>query len=202
MVDDLLGEDSRSLDVGQPDERAQAVRATIGASTNLLGARDAQRFAELGVFAEDETIPFGLAARLWRATAGLDELQATRLCGRLADLGLVSAPHDNTGVGGVTLHDVIRDFLRAELGTQQLAALNGVLLDAPAAGLPDAGLLRGAAGPARLAWWEMGSGDRYLWDHLIEHLLEAGRRLEAENLAGDLRWVGGGCWIRAGRPGC
>ena len=39
VVDDLLGEDSRGLDVGQPGDRAQAVRATIEASTSLLGPR-------------------------------------------------------------------------------------------------------------------------------------------------------------------
>ena len=54
------------------------------------GPRDAERFAELGVFAEDETIPFGLVARLWRATAGLDDLRAAQVCKRLAQLALVS----------------------------------------------------------------------------------------------------------------
>ena len=114
MVDDLPGDARRGLDVGQPHERARAVRATIGASTSLLEGQDAERFAELGVFAEDETIPFGLVARLWRATAGLDELQAAQVVKRLAQLALVSQA---TGAaGGITLHDVVRDFLRAELG--------------------------------------------------------------------------------------
>ena len=72
VVDDLRGNGSEGLDVGQPDQRTQAVRATIEASTSLLGHHDARRFAELSVFAEDEIISFGLAARLWRATAGLD----------------------------------------------------------------------------------------------------------------------------------
>ena len=84
VVDELTEEASRSLQVGQPAERARAVRATIEASTSLLGVHDAERFAELGMFAEDETIPFDLAARLWRATAGLDELRAAQLCARLA----------------------------------------------------------------------------------------------------------------------
>ena len=45
---------------------------------------------------------------------------------------------------------------------------------------------------ARCGWpggsWD--TQDRYLWDHLIEHLLDAGRPGEAEAVAGDLRWVG------------
>ena len=188
VVDDLLGDAGRGLDVGKPQERALAVRATIGASTSLLDRQDAERFAELGVFAEDEAIPFGLVARLWRATAGLDDLQTAQVCKRLVQLALVS---DAGPGGGITLHDVVRDFLRAELG-QRLAGLNEMLLDAVAAGLPAAAAspLDAAAGrPVRVAWWDLGRADRYLWDHLIEHLLEAGRLAEADALAGDLRWV-------------
>jgi hypothetical protein len=188
VVDDLLGDTGRGLDVGRPQERALAVRATIGASTSLLDRQDAERFAELGVFAEDESIPFSLVVRLWQTTADLDDLQATKVCTRLVQLALVS---DAAASGGITLHDVVRDFLRAELGPQRLAGLNAMLLDAVAAGLPAASPLDGPAGrPVRVAWWDLGREDRYLWDHLIEHLLDAGRLAEADAMAGDLRWVG------------
>lgn len=189
-VDDLLEEDSRGLQVGQPAERARAVRATIGASTSLLNPQDAQRFVELGVFAEDESIPFSLAARLWHATAGIDDLQATRLCGRLAELALVSSSLESVESGGLMLHDVVRDFLRGELGSQRLAQLSGALLDAAAVGLPAKPSVNHAVGFMRTAWWEIDPGDRYMCDHLIEHLLDAGRRDEAEDVASDLRWVG------------
>ena len=188
VVDDLLGEDSRGLDVGQPGERAQAVRATIEASTSLLGPQDGRRFAELGVFAEDETVPFALVARLWRATAGLDELRSSQLCARLAELALVSP--EGSGVTGVALHDVVRDFLRDELGERQLVRLNEVLLETASVGLPAASGLAGNARAAQVAWWELGHGDRYMQDHLIGHLMEAGRLAEAESVACDLRWAG------------
>ena len=189
VVDDLLGDAGRGLDVGQPQQRAQAVRATIGASTSLLDRHDAERFAELGVFAEDEIIPFHLVAQLWRATAGLDDLRAAQVCNRLAQLALVSQA---VGPGrGITLHDVVRDFLRAELGEQRLAGLNSMLLDMVAANLPAAGPPHSAAArPAGVAWWELSDDDRYLWDHLIEHFLDAGRPGDADAVAGDLRWVG------------
>jgi WD40 repeat protein len=188
VVDELRGDGGRGLDVGQPDQRARAVRATIEASTDLLDGQDAERFAELGVFAEDETVPFGLVARLWRATAGLDDLRAAQVCKRLAQLALVSQV--SGPAGGVALHDVIRDFLRAGLG-ERLAELNVKLLDAVAAGLAAASPLNGPDGcPVRVAWWDLGDEDRYVWDHLIEHLLDAGRPDEAEAVAGDLRWVG------------
>jgi hypothetical protein len=189
VVDDLLGDAGRGLDVGQPQQRAQAVRATIGASTSLLDRHDAERFAELGVFAEDGIIPFHLVAQLWRATAGLDDLRAAQVCNRLAQLALVSQA---VGPGrGITLHDVVRDFLRAELGEQRLAGLNSMLLDMVAANLPAAGPPHSAAArPAGVAWWELSDDDRYLWDHLIEHFLDAGRPGDADAVAGDLRWVG------------
>jgi WD40 repeat protein len=187
VVDEILGEADRGLDVGQPQKRTLAVRATIEASTSLLEKQIAERFAELGVFAEDETIPFGLVARLWRVTAGLDDLKAAQVCKRLVQLALVSeAASPGTGI---TLHDVIRDFLRAELG-QRLPVLNGMLLDAVSADLPAASPLDVAGLPSMRAWWRLDRGDRYLWDHLIEHLLDAGRRREAEAAACDLRWVG------------
>jgi len=86
VVDEVLRGDGRTLDVGDPGQREQAVRATIEASTGLLSGHDAERFAELGVFAEDEAIPFGLVTRLWQATAGLDELRAAQLVSRLTQL--------------------------------------------------------------------------------------------------------------------
>ena len=188
VVDDLLGEAGRVLDVGQPQARARAVRATIGASTSLLERHDAERFAELGVFAEDEAIPFSLVAQLWRATAGLDNLQASQVCNRLAQLALLSQLVGPAG--DLTLHDVVREFIRAELGQQRLASLNSMLVDIVAAGLPKASPPDGAACPVWVAWWELSHRDRYLWDHLIEHLLDAGRTAEAGAIATDLRWVG------------
>ena len=43
---------------------------------------------------------------------------------------------------------------------------------------------------AETAWWELGDENQYLWDHMIELLIDAGRTAEAEALACDLRWVG------------
>jgi hypothetical protein len=137
VVDGFLGDAGRRLDINQPEQRARAVRATIEASTGLLASDDADRFAELGVFVEDEVIPFALAARLWRVTAGLDELRAARVCKRLAHFALITIAEGTSG--GIIMHDVIRDFVRAELGEKRLAELNGSLLEAAAAVLPAAG---------------------------------------------------------------
>jgi WD40 repeat protein len=189
VVDDLSGRiTSSDPDMDQPEARAQAVRATIRASTSLLDPQDAQRFEELGVFAEDEVIPFPLAAGLWRVTAGLDDLEAAQLSARLAGLALISL--GERGAEGLELHDVIRDFLRAGTDQVRLARLNSQLVEASAVGLPRAESLDpGKVMEAQAAWWELDPGSRYLHDHLITHLINSGRTVEAEEVAADLRWV-------------
>ena len=169
------------------------MRATIAASTSarLLRPGDAERFAELAVFAEDEVIPLRLAGALWQTTAGWadrDDLRAGQICERLAQLALVTQA---TGPArGITVHDVIRDYLRIGLGPQRLAELNGMLVDAAARDLPIVGPANPALPVAGIPWWQLGGQDRYLWDHLVEHLRDAGRIADAEAVAGDLRWVG------------
>ena len=93
------------------------------------------------------------------------------------------------GASGLALHDVMRDHLRSELGPPRTAALACLLLDAVAAGLPVADPLDGTPGSPVTAWWALSRENRYLCDHLIEHLLEAGRQVEAEAVVGDLRWL-------------
>ena len=83
------------------------------------------------------------------------------------------------GGGAVTVHDVIRDFLHAELG------------DCPA-GTAAMGCCwtrwrRACRAPRRprggvvTAWWELPESARYLWEHLIEHMLAAGRSVRLRN---------------------
>jgi hypothetical protein len=187
QLDKLTGAAGRQLDPGDPDQRNKAVRATIEASTGLLTPDERARLAELAVFADDETIPVTLIMVLWQATGGLDRLAAGALATRLADLALLS-PVPGSDSGAITMHGVIRDYLRdylrGKLGDSRLT-LHGLLLDAAAAGLPTATALTAAAaaGAVVTAWWE-------LPEHLIEHRLGAGRPDQAEELAADLRWVG------------
>jgi len=189
VVDGLTGQADREVDVTWPDARAQAVRATIGASTSLLVPADLDRFTELAVFAEDEVIPFDLVARLWQASVGLGRLDAGQVVARLAQLALIS---QDQGSGGLSLHDVVRDFLRAEIGPASLQYLNQMLIEVAAVSLPTAQPI-GRAGEvrARVAWWQLPEEERYLWGHLIRHLRDTGRPGAAEAVAADLRWAGG-----------
>jgi WD40 repeat protein len=184
QADELTGTAARPLDLGDPDQRATAVRATIEASTSLLTADEASRLADLAVFAEDETIPLSLITALWRHSAGgTGQLGATALAARLADLALLSlAPG-----GAVTMHDVIRDYLRARLGPGRLTQLHNALLNGAAAALPAAPAASGSG--TVIAWWQLPEASRYLYDHLIGHLIAAGRDGEADTVACDLRWA-------------
>ncbi|MCF1511392.1 NB-ARC domain-containing protein [Streptomyces glomeratus] len=176
---------STALNVDDPKQRKKAVRATVEAATRLLPTGGRERFAELGVFAAHEAIPVALAAQQWQVTGGLSQEQSRDMCRTLDGLSLLNL--NTAGGGQLTLHDVIRDYLRGDLGSQRLLELNTTLVDIATAKLAPATQLAPSAPQPRAAWWELTDG--YLLDHLIDHLLAAGSAEEAENVAGDLRWV-------------
>ena len=129
-LDNLLGDEDSELDASDRKARERALRAVIEAGTGLLDRDEQERFAELGVFPEGEAIPFSLVARLWWATAGLDGLHATQVCKRLTELALVSPATGH--VHGIIVHDVVHDFLRADLDQSLLSGLSGMLDNAVA----------------------------------------------------------------------
>ncbi|WP_331735526.1 NB-ARC domain-containing protein (plasmid) [Streptomyces sp. NBC_01166] len=174
-----------SIGMDRPEERRRAIRATVEAATDLLREGGMERFAELAIFAEDETVPVRLIARLWRATGGLSERASRDLCAQLAHLSLLTLTSDNGG--RISLHDVIRDYLLGTHDPTRLAALHGHLVDVSADDLPDAAPPSPHTPAPYSAWWELADG--YLQDHLIEHLVAAGRIELAEAVASDLRWV-------------
>ncbi|WLS43253.1 NB-ARC domain-containing protein [Micromonospora profundi] len=187
-VDQLTGAAVRQLDINDPDERAEAVAATIEASTGLLSADEHVRFNELAIFVEDETIPVSLVTMLWQSTGGMDPLAGRALCARLADLALLNLTATDEG-GTIGLHDVVRDYLHQLLGSEKVTRLHQVLLDAITVGLPRASARACRGQESVVAWWELPAQARYLREHLVEHLLAADRAGDAEALAADLRWV-------------
>ncbi|MFD4994682.1 NB-ARC domain-containing protein, partial [Streptomyces buecherae] len=173
-----------SLD--DPVQRNHAVQASIEAATTLLPPGDAERFVELGIFAEDESIPVAVVAQLWQATGALTEYASRALLAKLHRLSLLSL-NDASDGGRISLHDVIRDYIRRELGKAELTRVNGLLIDAVATTLPTAQPLAPTGPDPQRAWWQVRHG--YLLDHLIDHLIAAGRTASAEAVAGDVRWV-------------
>lgn len=178
--------DRPGLDLSDPRKRARAVRATIEASSTLLPAGGSDRLAELGVFAEDEVIPVDLVLTLWRGTAGLTDEVGRDLCLRMSELSLISLMPDQGGT--ISLHDVVRDFFRIQLGADGLRTVNSALTGALRGTLPVAMPLAPGLPSPRHAWWQS-APSRYLRYYLISHLLTGNKGDEAEALAGDLRWV-------------
>lgn len=125
-----------AMDMDHPGQRRRAIRATVEAASGLLPGGGMERFAELAIFAEDESVPLPLIARLWQVTGGLNERESRALCALLAGPSLLSLTRDNDG--RISLHDVIRDYLLSAQNPTRLAALHGQLVDAAADDLLDA----------------------------------------------------------------
>jgi WD40 repeat protein len=192
-VDSLLPGSPAQLNVDVPAERARAARATIEASALRLSGDDRARLLELGVFAEDEAIPIALVERLWAVTGSLDAAAAARLCHDLDRLALATISRPADGPAVLTLHDVIRSHLRAEVGERRLRAINAALLDALAAELPTAPSLIDAQSTVPV-WWRLPAEERYgwnnyLWNNLAYHMAQADRPGEFDAWVADLRWV-------------
>ncbi|MFI9012483.1 NB-ARC domain-containing protein [Streptomyces griseus] len=171
------------LDVDDPRERRKAVQATVEAATRLLTPEDTRRFIELGAFAEDESIPVTLVARLWYG--GQDGSPARELIRTLANLSLLTLHSE--GGGFISLHDVIRDYLQRQLTSGQLSLVHGKLTRAMALDLAPAQPLVADDPSPGTSWWETPYG--YTLDHLIAHLIAAGRSDLARTVAQDLRWI-------------
>jgi hypothetical protein len=187
QLDILTGAAKQTPDVNDPDQRDKAVAMTIEASLGLLASDEQARFANLAVFAEDEDIPVPLVTLLWQQTDPQDAAAGRALCARLADLALLTQTATDDG-GTIGLHDVVRDYLRRQLGKEKLTDLHRDLLDAAVGTLPD-DFRSDGFGEAGTTWWLLPDSARYLREHLVEHLLAAGRRTEAEALVTDLRWI-------------
>ncbi len=155
-----------AFDTRNPTERHQAVAATLGASFDLLAMEERIRYAELAIFPEDVDIPLATLARLWGSTGGYDVLDTEELCERLSDLSLLL--HYDLAARSIRLHDVIHRFLQHSHASQ-LVAWHVMLLDAHR--------------PMSGDWAEMPIDEPYMWQHLAEHLLNAGKDEEFVHLA-------------------
>ncbi|MFF3639037.1 NB-ARC domain-containing protein, partial [Streptomyces sp. NPDC002250] len=175
---------ANSWDLDDRDLRNLAVEASVTAATVLLQPGGADRYTELGIFAEDEAIPLTMCASLWQATASLTLDQARLLCWELDQLSLITY---DVPQARITLHDVLRDYLRARITPADLVRLNRSFVDAIATSLPQAVPLAPGAPDPRHAWWQRPEG--YFQEHLISHLIDAGHVERAEAVAGDIRWA-------------
>jgi WD40 repeat protein len=144
---------------------------TLSVSLDMLSTDEKASYQELAVFPEDVDIPLVTLQRLWGTTGGLDDFGTEVLCERLYRFSLL-LDFDLTK-RSVRLHDVVRTYLRQEIGVNELAVLHGQLLTAY-------GLQR---------WSDLPRDEPYMWDHLADHLIDANRVEELMAKVKDLRYL-------------
>jgi WD40 repeat protein len=137
-------------------------------SVQALAPELHERYVDLAVFDEDESIPVSALAVLW----GMSERRARITLGKLASRSLVI----RDDAGQMHLHDLQRMYVRARAGN--LAARHGMLVDAYAKKCPH-GLARGPDGAV----------DVYFFARLPVHLLAAGHESELRELLLSYDWL-------------
>jgi WD40 repeat protein len=138
---------------------------TIQISVDDLDAGLRERYVSLAVFPEDTAVPVAALATYW----GTDEYDARDVIDELADRALVRRDDE----GRPALHDLLYDYVRMRAGS--LEALHARLIDAYSAKAPDG---RHAA-----------AADGYYFEHLVYHMMRAGRGDEARGLLSDYQWL-------------
>jgi hypothetical protein len=122
----------------------------------------------LGIFPEDYSIPYDTVTKLWNHIR--PEVDGFALIDYFADLSLIDIDHTNNTV---RLHDLLRDYIRAEI-TGQVISLHHSLLE--------------AYNPDHKPWGEINNDDGYLFDHLLDHLIQADRVDEIHELFSTGHW--------------
>src|SRR5262249_4441175 len=149
------------------------VEKTLAVSLEQLSAAERDRLRELAVFPEDVDVPMATVELLWGQTANLDDFATEELLQRLFQVSLLL--DFDVGTRLVRLHDVIRGYLRYEVGDRGLASLDLAVVSAYRGRSP-----RG---------WASGPDDGFFFRYLPSLLAGAGRREELRDLLLDLGWV-------------
>ena len=135
----------------------------IEVSIDALESVDQERYLDLAVFPEDQPIPEGPLAILWK----LDETDTRDCMTRLIARSLATWAIDGTSL---ILHDLQRDLIHKRR-EKELPSLHGRLVD---------------------GWGELTKlADPYAWRWLTRHLKEARRTVELRELLFNFDWLRG-----------
>ncbi|WP_424535601.1 NB-ARC domain-containing protein [Sphaerisporangium viridialbum] len=167
--------------LGDQQDRSQAVEATMAASLAVLDPLDRQRFFDLAVVPENAELPAQVSRWLWQVAGGLSEAAAEKLRSLLVRLRLVQEVWTSAGPA-IRLHDVVRAYLIHRLTADELRARHELMVRVAREALV-------GEGTPDIPWWTLPADDAYLWRYLPHHMAEAGRVAERDTLVRDLRWV-------------
>lgn len=168
--------DRRERDDGS---RRRTLWSVMLASVKRLGdARKRRRFAELAVFSRDAPVPEAAVATLWHHTGGLGALETAALLREFAARCLIRLDLERAQPGSETtrslsIHDVLHDCAVRLAGKP--ASLHASVVDAYAARCEGS--------------WANGPEDGYFFEHLVAHMVGAGREDDANKLLLDYSWI-------------
>jgi WD40 repeat protein len=181
VIERLTVDGPAALDVNDPEDRAQAVAATMTASIEQLDPLERERYLDLGIFPEDVDIPLDVLTLLWGVRGPMSPRAAEQFVARLVQARLaIGVWQDGPGL---RLHDVIRGYLRHQRGPAQLVWVNGAFLNAARE------LLTGTPDPSSSPWWTLPPSAGYLWWHVCYHLAGADRHDELQTLVTHPLWL-------------
>jgi hypothetical protein len=176
LLDALHEADLTFIEARLPRYEFPNVLRAIRASVDMLARTAAAavgRYHELAVFPSDAAVPEAAVLTLWCRAEGFSERNARKLLTALGRKALLTVQGESPD-RRVSLHDLQHDYLRAVAG-DGISTLHGILVDAYRLQCPGG--------------WASGTNDGYFFDHLRDHLLEAGLVGELCQLLLDLAWL-------------
>jgi hypothetical protein len=173
----------READLEWPEDREReneqhrTIWAAMKASYDVLDDSEKLRFAELAVFATDQTVPETVVQMLWEHNARISARNCTKLIINLYERSMVQLDQKTNDDGSISrrfrLHDLLYDFASRMAG--DLKPLHQTLLDAYRKQCPDG--------------WHAGTNDGYFFDHLARHLAATDNYPELKSLFSDQQWM-------------
>ncbi len=175
----LASFNARKLKARRIEDVHDSLAATFGLSLDELAPTDRRLYVALVIFKEDEPLAVVGIARLWSALDGRDGDETRELLDDLVARALVERSQGDADA--IRIHDLLRDFMAAELGDDSRIAAHCALLDA-------------YRGTQEGNGWHTAPDDGYLYDHLVYHLDQlAGEENDAEaelhGLFADPSWL-------------
>lgn len=175
----LVSFDARKLKMPRIEEIHDSLAATFALSLDNLDPIGRHLYVSLAVFKEDESIPSVGIARMWSKLDGRTADDTKELLSELSAQALLQLSRGVADV--ITIHDLLRDFMAAELGEDGRVATHQALLDAYRPTQNGIG-------------WPTAPDDGYLYDHLAYHLdqlagLDSDADIELHTLFNDDAWL-------------
>ena len=155
-------------------QRNRAIRACINASLEDLIEGERDRFGELAILPEDQSVPLDIVAALWLETGDINSFEADDLVQQLYNLSLLQGLDRESRT--LRLHDNMIWYLRDQIG------LDGCRVAHVA-------MIRAIRSRCDGQWESLPPSESYGWRFLIRHLRGAGQDEEADRLLTDYDWI-------------